>query len=858
MRKSLLLISLSLLFQLVHAQNPLVKQWDYRYGGTMHDQLHVIRQTSDGGFLMGGYSASNTSGNKTQNNRDTTLSSSDFWIVKTDGSGNMQWDKRFGGDMMDKMYTFVQTSDGGYLLGGISNSGISGDKSQGNWSATITYDYWIIKTDASGNKQWDKRYGGTNDDQLRSILPTSDGGYLLGGYSNSGASGNRTQNSQGGLDFWIVKIDASGNQLWDKSYGGAYDDYLYTVKQANNGGFMLGGSSWSYTGGDKTQPCIGLSDYWLIKTDSLGNKLWDKVYGGTESDDCYSMDQGSGGGFILGGLSASNISGTKTQASKGYADYWVVRVDDNGNQVWDRDYGGTLAEDEFSSVSSLMDGGYLISGTSYSDTGGDKTEDNMGPEQAWTVKTDSSGNVVWDKTLFLADHNESAFAIQTTDGCYAFANYTLSTPVGYKTQPSWASVDYWMVKFCDTTSVLISAPAAFLGVNDTAVCSGSCVNFNDLSVNNPTSWQWFFPGSSVPVSSLKNPSGICYNSSGTYDVTLIACNGAGCDTFRVYDYIHVDAVPSVNLGADTLMCIGDVLQLNAGNSFSSYLWSDGTSSSTLSVTAAGSYAVQIFSGSCAATDTIAVYYHSCGMGVNANFFSTDTSFCEKNCVDFYDLSLNNPTSWQWFFPGSDSITSNMQNPKGICYKSYGAFDITLIACNAGGCDTLHIPAFIREFEAPAPPVITVSNDTLYSTHAASYQWYFNSAAIAGATGSSYVYQQQGNYFVVITDSNGCGSSSDFIATGIESHSGWNGQISVIPNPASDMIYCIFKAPTWKSSRLSVMNALGQIIFYKEIPAGQQSSDGRYSISVSDFADGVYLVRIDTPEKSGIQKFVVRH
>ena len=168
-----------------------IKQWDARFGGSADDFLFSLHQTSDGGYILGGYSESGISGDKTQDSRG----SSDYWIVKTNANGDKQWDLRFGGNSVDQLTALQQTADGGYILGGFSYSGVSGDKSQ---SSRGQDDYWIVKTDANGVKQWDARFGGKLYEELHALQQTSDGGYILGGFSRSDISGDQTNASKGG------------------------------------------------------------------------------------------------------------------------------------------------------------------------------------------------------------------------------------------------------------------------------------------------------------------------------------------------------------------------------------------------------------------------------------------------------------------------------------------------------------------------------------------------------------------------------------------------------------------------------------------------------------------------------------
>ncbi|MFI5135992.1 MAG: hypothetical protein ACHQD9_09080, partial [Chitinophagales bacterium] len=236
------------------------KLWDLDFGGNKNDSLIVVESTADGGYILGGYTNSSMNGDVSQTNEG----GEDFWILKLDASGIKQWDRLFGGSGDDRLDALVQTSDGSYLLGGYSVSGKGGDKSQYSKGGS---DYWIIKIDATGNKLWDYDYGGSDQDYLTSIIPTLDGGFLIGGYSDSGISGDRTVSSQGADDYWIVKIDFNGIKQWDNRFGGNADDRLYTMLQNADGTYMLCGLSHSGPSGDVSQISHGSKDYWLVKTD---------------------------------------------------------------------------------------------------------------------------------------------------------------------------------------------------------------------------------------------------------------------------------------------------------------------------------------------------------------------------------------------------------------------------------------------------------------------------------------------------------------------------------------------------------------------------------------------------------------
>jgi len=183
-----------------------------------------------------------------------------------------------------------------------------------------------VKLDTSGAILWQNTIGGNSTDILNSIQQTIDGGYVLGGWSNSNSWGDKTENSQGGVDYWVVKLDASGAIQWQNTIGGSDDDILYSIQQTSDGGYVLGGSSVSNISGDKTENSQGADDYWVVKLDASGALQWQNTIGGSSYDYLRSIQQTSDGGYVLGGFSWSDSTGNKTENSQGGLDYWVVKL----------------------------------------------------------------------------------------------------------------------------------------------------------------------------------------------------------------------------------------------------------------------------------------------------------------------------------------------------------------------------------------------------------------------------------------------------------------------------------------------------------------------------------------------------
>ncbi len=417
-------------------------RWQKSFGGSGFDYLAASNLTADGGFILGGYSSSIISGNKTEAN----IGGSDFWIIKLNSTGDIEWQNVIGGSTSDKLATIEQTPDGGYIVGGTSQSTVSGDKTE----PSMGNDFWILKLDNFGNIIWQNTIGGSATENLYSILQTDDGGYLLGGSSLSGISGDKTETNRGSLDYWVVKINSIGNILWQKTFGGSSSEEIYTMCKTPDGGYLLGGHSFSGISGDKTQPNSGYSDYWIIKIDNSGTLVWQDDIGGSSSDYLYQMILCTDNTFILSGASGSPISGDKTDASNGNFDYWIIKISNTDSIIWQNSIGGSEI-DICNSVEELSTGGYLLGGTSTSNNTGDKTSANFLTDY-WLVNITNDGNVVWDKA-FLANNVEYLGLVkEVAPEKYFVAGYSGSAISYDKTATYYGLYDYW-VMMLDTCSI---------------------------------------------------------------------------------------------------------------------------------------------------------------------------------------------------------------------------------------------------------------------------------------------------------------------------------------------------------------------------------------------------------------------
>ncbi|MDR2457637.1 MAG: hypothetical protein LBD41_04065 [Clostridiales Family XIII bacterium] len=399
-------------------------EWQKSFGGNNNEQSMSIQNTSDGGYIIAGFSDSNDT-NVTENH-----GSLDFWIVKINSRGNMQWQKSLGGSNDDTARTVLQTVDGGYLVAGASKSN-DGDV-KGNHGKN---DCWIVKLDTQGNIQWQKSLGGSDDDTVVFSQLTLDGGYIILGTSSS-KNGDVTGN-HGKADVWLVKLDSTGTIQWQKSLGGRQDELARSLQITPDGGYIISADSQSKNG-DLTEN-HGKNDFWIVKLDSQGNIQWQKSLGGSDKDYANFIQITSDGGYIIAGASSSKDG--QVTGNHGNVDYWIVKLDSQGNIQWQKSVGGSQNE-YANSLLITRDGGYIIVGLSDSNDG--DVAGNHGKFDQWIVKLDSQGTIQWQKCLG-GDELDVALSAQTTsDGGTIIAGSTIST--NGDVSKNYGSFDFWIVK----------------------------------------------------------------------------------------------------------------------------------------------------------------------------------------------------------------------------------------------------------------------------------------------------------------------------------------------------------------------------------------------------------------------------
>lgn len=463
-------------------------------GGANSEYLFDAIPTPDGGFIIAGSTNSNQTGNLTQNNNGDL----DYWVCKMDGNNNLLWQKSYGGSKLDLLQSVKATSDGGYILAGISSSDSSGSKLAVSQGST---DYWIVKINAAGGEQWQTTIGGTGLEKLNQITQTAEGGYIIAGSSSSkksvaGENGEvplnqKTESCRGGLDFWVVKLKTNGEVDWQKTIGGQFADELKVIQPLPNNEYLLGGYSNSPISGDKTSNNIGLGDYWIVKINSAGEIIWQQTLGGNTDDVLVSLITTQDGGFIIGGNSGatpSNVSGRQTMLgnksksnSKG-TDFWVIKLDDQGAADWQETY-NFGNHDALTSITEDTNGNILIGGYAQSEASSTsasgkgaigkliKPTDKEGINDYIALKIDKKGKQLWTQAIGSRGDEVLKKLLPTLDGGFLLAG----TSNGGKSRDKNAKVggsDFWVVKLKNTNKEEIEAAMTAFpnpAVNETKV-----------------------------------------------------------------------------------------------------------------------------------------------------------------------------------------------------------------------------------------------------------------------------------------------------------------------------------------------------------------------------------------------------
>ncbi|MDX1911542.1 MAG: T9SS type A sorting domain-containing protein [Saprospiraceae bacterium] len=423
---------------------PLV-QWQKCLGGSLFEFPYSIQTTPDKGYIICGAAYSN--------NGDVigSYGGGDFWVVKLDSNGVLQWQKPLGGSATETANDIQIASDGGYIIAGVTTSS--------NGLVTDFHgerDFWVVKLNSQGDLDWQKALGGSNDEDATSVTETNDGGFLVAGHTFS-KDGNAQSTGFELFDIWVVKLDNTGNLLWEKRYGGNSEETACCIRKAKSGGYFLAGGTFSNDG--NVSGNHGNEDFWVLKLNDEGNIIWQQTMGGAGVEAVQSLFATTDGGCVVIGTSGSINSG-QVIGHHGMFDAWVVKLSSNGEIEWQKPFGGSNS-DYGSSIIETSGSGYVFMGNTLS-TNGDAVGHD-GSFDVWIVRIDSVGTLLWQQNYGGSDFEGSGGIVQPEDQSFVFCADTRSNDGDVSGNHS-NNEDFWIVKLSPESSATTETSPRPLGV----------------------------------------------------------------------------------------------------------------------------------------------------------------------------------------------------------------------------------------------------------------------------------------------------------------------------------------------------------------------------------------------------------
>lgn len=584
-------------------------EWQKSLGGSGGEAAACVIQTTDGGYALAGYSFSND-GDVSGNHGDV-----DYWVMKLNSAGIIEWQKSFGGTNYDLANSIIQTSDGGYAVAGHSASN-DGDVS-GNHGFD---DCWVVKLSSTGAIEWQKSLGGSNTETAYSIIQTSDGGYALAGWS--GSNNGDVSGNHGIADYWVVKLSSTGTIQWQKSFGGSYNDLAYSIIQTTDGGYIVAGGSDSNDG--DVSGNHGGEDYWVVKLTGAGAIEWQKSLGGGGYDAALSIIKTTDGGYAVAGR--SNVNGGDVSGNHESLDYWIVKLSSTGTIQWQKSLGGA-SEDIASSIIQTTDGGYVVAGLSQSNDGDVNGNHGVYFRDYWVVKLTGAGTIQWQKALGGALEDIASSIIQTSDGGYVVAGNSHSNDGDVSGNHGLG--DYWIVK-------LSTAPFSVSPKNLQAVCTNAAT-VTATGCAGTVTWYRDVTGAGTNnvVIGTGNSLNYTIGSELNYYLRATCTVGGVASGFSNYSIIHTG--PIVN-PESYITSAGAPVSLTASGCpvGTSYLWGTGETTPTVTKSPAvnTNYTVKCTGGACQSTDGIGYVYVGNVMANNDTYtLNIDTPLSGNVCTN---------------------------------------------------------------------------------------------------------------------------------------------------------------------------------------------------------------------------------
>lgn len=876
---------------------PTTIQWEKSYGGSDSDNATSIQQTQDGGYIIAGIT-------KSWDGDVSCVSSDNYWIVKLDPNGGMEWERCLDFGVNDVARSIVQTTDGGYLVTGTRRVYYAfpvGDT-----------DPWTIKLDASGNIVWQYVPSGDYLDGSHDVIEMKNGGeYVVAGYYSIPILGNYYDYY---TDFLIYKLNNTGGYIWWRTLGGSSHEQATAVAELNNGALIVTG--WTFSNDGSVTGNHGGGDVWLVRMTGSGGVVWKKCFGGSNYDAANDIVATPDAGYILVGETQSNNG--DVSYNHGGKDCWVVKLNSLGAIEWEKTYGGS-SDEVATSIHATTDGGYIVTGYTSSNDG--DVTGHQGLYDYWVFKIDAVGNIVWQKTFGGSSHDSPSSIDLTTDGGFVVAGYSSSTDGDVSTNKGY--VDYWIVKsgFPEVINTQIDsiqsvscnslsdgsigitssgglAPYTYQWSNGSTTEDISNLTTNDYSVTitdsngclvikgpinvgalttigatidqvNPISCSGDSDGSISITPSGGNPpyNYLWSNGStsedvsnlfdGSYHVTVTDLDGC----YSVYGPVVVDPISEVGLTVNLVQpvfCSGDSdgsisITPSGGNPPYTYLWSNGATTEDISGLVYGNYIVVIedVNGCVYAKGPITVNTTINPISVNIDLVQPVSCNGDSDgSISITPTGGNSPYTYHW---SNGSIQEDISNLPS------GNYTCTVIDVN--GCATVS-SSIVLSNPTAITLASTITNESMPGANdgtiqltttggSAPYSFYWDT----GATTEDISGLAPGNYCVTITDSNSCLIDSCFTVDFGTNSFDLNGmtQFELYPNPANSYVTCTIGFSSSVDLNIRIVDVLGQVIF---VQAEYNVDYKQFEIDLSGFAAGTYLVSIEVNGEQTVKKLVL--
>lgn len=792
--------------------------WEKNYGGSADEYALDIQLTADGGYVLTGGSASS------DNDLIENFGKIDLWVIKIDGSGDLEWSKNYGGSGID-IGTGVTVLPDGYMI-----AGCTGSAGEPNISAGYGgNEYWVIKLDLDGDLIWEKTYGGKRHDAAKSILPTDDGGFIVGG--NTWSDNGDIVSNHGHSDAWIIKINANGLLQWSKTFGGITADHMNSLTKTDDGNYTLAGAK-----GEMDFVGSGFGgrydeQFWLLKFNQSGQQLWEKTYGGKKYDEATSIAPTIDGGYIIGGW----VRSTDGQFSNhnGNKDAWFVKTDASGEEEWSQLIGG--AENEIiRSITQANDGGYLMVGYSNS-LFIDTIFNKKGFEDWWVVKFGGSAiNVdIGDNLTVCKNETFTLDAYISSCNCtYLWSDgntdsirqLTLSETSAY----SVTVTDETGLEGIDLVTIFVSAPQVDVNVENIN-CNGYGSGFLGLIPYGAYSYEWNTGAMTQDVFNLN---------AGTYTYTVT--DGNGC---TIVDQAIITEPPPIliNETITEIDCYGSGtgsidLTVNGGVGEFEYEWASGEITQDIYNLSTGGYTVTIMDGNgcIRVQDWVVNQPPTIDVGI-----SLVPALCFDSANGGAQINANGGVgdfSYKW---------SNEQTTENLTSVTSGTY--TLTVTDGNGCKA------IETVQVTAPDEIIIEETVLDATCAGNNNGSitpsvsggsgsFNFIWSTGATTSNLSQLSSGTYSLTVSDANGCEKTKEIVVS-------QNTNIQIAATVSEISCYGVLDG----AIDLSVNGGAGGFTY--DWNSGQETQDlngigeGGYIVTVTDSngCEEVQLFIIDAPD-----------